>query len=144
MSDYTASFTVDRSPEEVFDAINDVRGWWGEDVEGSNDHVGDEFTYRVQDIHYSKLRVIELVPNQKVVWLVLENHMNFVEDQSEWVGTKIDFEIVRTGDQTQVRFTHVGLIPQHECFEICSDAWGSLLSHSLPSRITTGTGHPYK
>lgn len=55
MNDYTTSFVVDQSPKQVFDAINNVRGWWGEDVEGSNQNVGDEFTYRVQDIHYSKL-----------------------------------------------------------------------------------------
>ena len=82
MNDFTTSFIVDQSAEDVFDAINNVRGWWGENVEGSNANVGDEFTYRVQDIHYSKLRVIQLIPNEKVVWLVLENHMNYVEDQT--------------------------------------------------------------
>lgn len=144
MGDFTTSFVVDKTPEEVFHAINNVRGWWGEDVEGSNDKVGDEFIYRVQDIHYSKLRVIELVPNEKVVWLVLENHMNFVEDQAEWVGTKISFEITSHGDQTELHFAHLGLDPGYECFDVCSNAWGSLMGASLPSLITTGRGHPYK
>ena len=144
MNDFTTSFVVDQTPAEVFAAINNVRGWWGEDVEGSNDKVGDEFTYRVQDIHLSKLRVIELIPNEKVVWLVLENHMNFVDDQTEWVGTKISFDIAGKGDQTEVRFAHLGLVPQYECFDVCSNAWGSLMHSSLPSLIATGTGHPYK
>ena len=144
MNDFTTSFVVDQTSEKVFDAINNVRGWWGEDVEGSNDKVGDEFTYRVQDIHNSKLRVIELIPNEKVVWLVLDNHMNFVEDQTEWVGTTINFEIARKDDQTEVRFAHLGLIPQYECFGVCSNAWGSLMHGSLPRLITTGTGQPYK
>lgn len=143
-ADYKASFVVDQTPEKAFDAINNVRGWWGEDVEGDNTKVGDEFIYRVQDIHYSKLRVIELAPNEKVVWLVLENHMNFVEDQSEWVGTTISFEIARAGSQTEVRFTHRGLTPRYECFDVCSDAWGSLIHRSLPDLITTGAGHPYR
>lgn len=94
--------------------------------------------------HYTKLRVVELVPGKKVVWQVLENHLNFVEDQSEWVGTKISFEIERKGEQTEVRFAHLGLVPQYECFDVCSNAWGSLMHHSLPRLITTGTGHPYK
>ena len=144
MNDFTTSFVVDQSPAEVFEAINNVRGWWGEDVEGSNTNVGDEFKYRVQDVHYSKLRVIERVPNEKVVWLVLENHMNYVEDQTEWVGTTISFDIAEKGDQTEVRFAHLGLLPQFECFGVCSNAWGALMRNSLPSLIATGTGHPYK
>jgi hypothetical protein len=144
MNDFNTSFVVDQSPEEVFEAINNVRGWWGEDVEGSHASVGDEFTYRVQDVHYSKLRVIERIPNEKVVWLVLENHMNHVEDQTEWVGTTISFDIAEKGDQTEVRFAHLGLLPQFECFGVCSNAWGSLMGSSLPSLIATGTGHAYK
>ena len=142
--DFTAIFSVDRTPKDVFDAINNVRGWWGEDVEGNNNNVGDEFRYRVRDIHYSKLKVIERVPNEKVVWLVVDNHLNFVEDQSEWVGTKITFEIAPKGDQTEVRFSHLGLVPQYECFDVCSNAWGSLMHSSLPSLITTGKGNPYR
>jgi len=120
VNDFTTSFVVDQSAGEVFEAINNVRGWWGEDVNGSRAKVGDEFTYRVQDVHYSKLRVVERIPNEKVVWLVLENHMNYVEDQTEWVGTTISFDIAKNGDQTEVRFAHLGLLPQFECFDVCS------------------------
>jgi hypothetical protein len=144
MNTYTTSFVVDQSPETVFTSINDVRGWWGEDVEGNNDTVGDEFTYRVRDIHYSKLRVTELVSNQRITWLVLDNRMKFVADQTEWVGTTISFEIVSKGEQTEVRFAHSGLDPEFECFDVCSNAWGSLMHTSLPSLITTGSGTPYK
>jgi hypothetical protein len=144
--DFTTTFLVDldKTPTEVFAAINNVRGWWGEDVEGSNDNVGDEFTYRVKDVHYSRIKVVELIPNQKVVWLVLDNHLNFVEDQSEWVGTKITFEIAPRGDQTEVRFAHLGLVSQYECFDVCSNAWGSLMHGSLRRLIATGTGNPYR
>jgi uncharacterized protein YndB with AHSA1/START domain len=144
MTDYTTSVTIDRPPQDVFAAINDVRGWWGVDVQGSNARVGDEFTYRVQDIHRSRLRVVELVPGRRVAWLVLENRMNFVRDQTEWVGTTIIFDIVDRGGRTEVTFTHRGLTKRYECFDVCSDAWGSLLHHSLPSLVTTGTGHPYR
>ena len=141
--DFTTTFLVDQSPEVAFDAINNVRGWWGDDIDGSNDNVGDEFTFRVRDIHYSKIKVIELVPNEKVLWLVLDNHFNYVKDQSEWVGTKISFKIASIGDQTEVRFAHLGLVPAFECFDVCSNAWGSLMHDSLRSLIATGTGQPY-
>lgn len=143
MNDFTASFVVDQTPERVFDAINNVRGWWGEDVEGSTDNVGDEFTYRVQDIHYSKLAVIERIPYEKVEWRVLDNHMNFVADQTEWVGSTIRFEIAPASDKTEVRFAHVGLLPENECFAVCSNAWGYLMHGSLQRLITTGRGQPY-
>jgi hypothetical protein len=144
MTDYTISFTVDQSPGDVFDAINNIRGWWGEDVQGSNSSVGDEFTYRVQDVHYCRLKVTELVPAEKVTWLVLENYMTFVEDQTEWVGTTISFEIRQSSHGTEVRFSHLGLKSQFECFDVCSNAWGSLMGISLPSLIRTGTGKPYR
>ncbi len=142
--DFTTTFLVDQSPEVAFDAINNVRGWWGEDIDGSNDNIGDEFTFRVRDIHYSKIKVIELVPNEKVVWLVLDNHFNYVEDQSEWVGTKISFKIASNGDQTEVCFAHLGLVPAFECYDVCSNAWGSLMHGSLRSLIAIGTGQPYR
>jgi len=132
---FTTSFTVDQTPEEAFAAINNVRGWWSGDIEGGTDKLGDEFTYRYQDIHYSKQKLTELVPARKVVWTVLDSRLAFVENQSEWNGTTIVFEIAKAGDQTEVRFTHQGLVPDHECYDDCSNAWGSYINGSLRSLI---------
>jgi hypothetical protein len=139
---YTTTITVDQTPEEAFAAINNVRGWWTGDpgVEGSTDKLGDEFTYRYEDVHYSKQKITELVPGKKVVWLVLDARLNFAKDKTEWKGTKITFEISKKGNQTEIRFTHVGLVPQFECFDSCSDAWGSYINGSLRKLITTGKG----
>src|SRR5512146_1186670 len=111
----THTITVDQTPDAVFAAINNVRGWWSEKL-------GEEFTYRYGNLHYSKQKIVELVPGKKVVWLVVDSKLSFVEDQTEWNGTKITFEISKQGDKTQVRFTHVGLRPNHACFSKCSDA----------------------
>jgi Activator of Hsp90 ATPase homolog 1-like protein len=119
---FTTTFTVDETPDAAFAAINDVRGWWSGELDGSTDKLGEEFTYRYQDIHYSKQRITEFVPGKKVVWLVLDAYLNFVEDESEWIGTEIAFELSQNGEQTEVRFTHVGL-GAYECFDVCSNAW---------------------
>lgn len=139
---YTATFSVDQTPEEVFAAINNVRGWWTGEIKGSTDQLGDEWTYRHGDVHYSKQRVVELVPGQLVVWQVVDASLNFVENKKEWQGTQIRFDITRLGNQTQLRFTHVGLAPHHECYDACSDAWGFYIKGSLRGLITTGQGEP--
>ena len=136
--DFTTMLLVDQTPDEAFTAINDVRGWWtGEPgVEGSADKVGDEFTYRYKDIHYSKQKVTELIPGKKIVWLVTESKLNFIKDKQEWTGTKISFDITKKGNKTGVRFTHVGLGPDIECYGDCSNAWSSYISNSLRDFIT--------
>ncbi len=139
---YTASFTVDQSPKEVFAAINNPRGWWSQAIEGDTDKLGAEFNYHYQDIHRCAFKITEFVPGRKVVWHVLDNYFNFVKDRSEWKGTDVVFETARKGDKTEVRFTHVGLVPAYECYDVCSDAWGSYISGSLRNLITTGKGQP--
>jgi hypothetical protein len=67
---------------------------------------------------------------------------NFTEDETEWKGTAIVFEISRNGEKTELRFAHPGLVPEYECFEVCSNAWGSYIHGSLRSLITTGKGKP--
>ena len=140
---FTTTFLVNQSPEEVFNAVNNVRGWWtGEPgIEGNTDKLGDEFTYRYKDFHYSKQRVTELIPGKKVVWLVTDSKLNFIKDKSEWTGTKISFEISEKNNKTQIRFTHVGLVPGIECYGDCSNAWSSYITGSLRSFITKGKMH---
>lgn len=133
--DYSTVFTVDQSPEEVFGAINNVDGWWEGDNEGNTTKVGDEFVHTYQNDHYCKLKIAELIPEKKVAWHVLENRFSFTADQSEWTGTDIVFEIAKTGDKTKVTFTHIGLAPQLECYEICSGAWDGLMAGNLRNLI---------
>ena len=139
---YTTTFTVDQTPKEAFDAIANVRGWWSGEIEGRTDHLGEEFTYRYEDVHYSKQRITEFVPDEKVVWLVLDAYLSFVEDKTEWNGTKVIFEVAEKGHKTEIRFTHQGLVPEYECYDNCSNAWGFYINSSLRNLITTGKGDP--
>jgi len=139
-SDFTTTFFVNQTPADVFKAVNNVRGWWQGEIEGSTDKLDDEFTYRMKDVHFSKQRIIEMVPDKKVVWLVTDSKLNFINNKSEWAGTKISFEISEINNKTQLRFTHIGLVPQIECYGSCSNAWSRLIQESLFSLITTGEG----
>ena len=144
---YTTAVAIARPPTAVFEAVTDVRGWWSQQVEGRTDQVGAEFSYRGEDAartveHLARIRVTELVPGERVVWRVLDNHMSFIEDQTEWKDTEIRFELTEVDGGTQLRFTHVGLVPTYECFDVCRDAWGLYVRSSLPSLVTTGVGTP--
>jgi len=138
----TISFLVDRSPKEVFDAVNNVRGWWTENLKGNTQKLNDEFEVRFGDVHYSKQKLIEVVPDKKIVWLITESKLNFIKDKSEWTNTRISFDITRQGNKTQVRFTHQGLVPQIECYNACSNAWIDYIQNSLRNLIATGKGKP--
>ena len=139
---YTISYTVDQSPQEVFDAINNVRGWWSGELAGPTDHLGAEFTYRYENLHRSTQRITEFVSGRKVVWHVVDSCIDFVNDKTEWNGTDIIFVITRKGNKTELRFTHAGLVPAVECYGKCVGAWSFYIGESLRDLITTGTGDP--
>jgi len=142
MSDLTYTFTVDRSPAEAFAAICDPRAWWSGDVQGRTDELGAEWSYEVPDLHFTSFRITELVPDRSVAWLVTGSRIEFTEDKEEWTGTTVRFDIVTTGAGTEVRFTHEGLVPQVECYDVCRVAWSEYVNGSLRALIETGTGRP--
>jgi Activator of Hsp90 ATPase homolog 1-like protein len=141
-TDFNTTILVDQTPEEAFKAINNVRGWWSEEIEGNTENINDEFKYHYEDLHEARIKLIEVVPNKKVVWLVMHNYFKFTKDTSEWTNTKISFEISRKDNKTQVRFTHLGLTAEYECFDVCSNAWTHYIQDSLRDLITTGKGQP--
>jgi hypothetical protein len=139
---FTASITVDQTSEEVFKAINNVRGWWSGEIEGNTDKLGGEFTYRYKDMHRSKQKIKEFIPGKRIVWHVTDAELGFVKNKTEWKGTDIIFEIARKGGKTELRFTHAGLVPAFECYGGCSGAWGALVETNLRKLITTGKNQP--
>ena len=78
---FTTTFTVDQTPDEVFKGINNVRGWWSEEIEGTTDKLGAEFTYHDEDGPSLQDENNRIRPRQKVVWLVLDNYFDFTEDK---------------------------------------------------------------
>ncbi|WP_119079916.1 SRPBCC family protein [Chitinophaga alhagiae] len=137
-ANFSTSFLVDQTPQEVFNAINNVRGWWSGEIEGDTAAAGGEFTYRVPGAHYSRQKITAFIPGQKVAWHVLDAELAFVQDKREWKGTDIIFEMAEKGHQTEVRFTHIGLVPAFECYDSCSNAWGMLVNGNLRNFIVTG------
>jgi hypothetical protein len=141
-NNYTTGFTVPLAPEDVFNAVNNVRGWWSEGIVGETDKLGAEFTFQHKNFHRSTHKITEFKPGEKVVWHTIDSHLSFINDKTEWNGTEIIFEITVKGGKTELRFTHAGLVPTAECYGDCSDAWGFYIKESLHKLITTGKGNP--
>jgi len=139
---YTTSFIVDQSPQDVYEAINDVRSWWSGAIEGRTDQLGAEFDYHYKDIHECKIKITELVPGKKVVWHVIDGNLNFVQDTKEWNGTDIVFDIAEGNGRTELTFTHIGLKPNQECYNACVDGWRMYINGSLKRLIESGSGTP--
>lgn len=139
---FNTSILVTKPAEQVFKAINNVKGWWSENIVGDTEKVNDEFFYHYKDVHLCKMRITESVPNKKVVWLVLENEFNFTRDKNEWKGDTIVFTISEQDGKTKLDVTQIGLTPEKECFEVCNDAWTSYIQGSLKNLIETGKGNP--
>lgn len=139
---FTLSLRIDATPQIVFKAILNVRGWWSEEIKGSTDQLNAEFTYSYMDVHRCRIKIIELVPSKRIIWEVLDNYFSFTEDKSEWIGTKIIFEIMEENGQTKLNFIHEGLVPAYECYSACVNGWTQYIMHSLSDLITTGKGQP--
>lgn len=150
-ADYTIALTVRATPQQAYEAITDVAGWWGR-ITGTTTAVGDEFIYVVPGLHYSGFRVTELEPGARIAWLVTGSCLDFIEEKQEWNGTTVEFDLAEADapvdeearGTTRVTFTHRGLVPNVECYGVCTDAWGMFVRSSLKSFIETGTGMPYE
>jgi hypothetical protein len=123
----------------VFNCINDVSKWWSKDFEGSSISLNDEFVICHPGRHYSKQKLIEVIPGKKVVWLVTDSELDWLEkDKHEWTNTKMVFELIPKDDKTIINFTHEGLMPEKECYDRCEQGWNMVIRECLVNFITDG------
>ena len=141
MKNYHRTITVNALPEEVMQKISQVNLWWAKNVKGKTEKLNDKFTVDFGET-YVDFEIIELVPNQKVVWKVTDCNLHWIKAKKEWNGTEVVFEIFKKGNATQIDFTHIGLIPGVECYNDCEVGWNGHLTNSLVKFINEGMGMP--
>jgi hypothetical protein len=139
---YHTSITADIPQSEAFDKIGRVPEWWGTDFQGQSRNVGDVFTVRFQSGDVYTIKIVEVVPVNKVVWQVIDSSRPSLKDTNEWTGTQIVCEISSQSHATQIDMTHVGLVPDLECYDVCSQGWDFLIDKSLLNLITDNKGNP--
>jgi hypothetical protein len=146
---FTTTLNLSQNPETVFNHINDVSKWWTKDAEeiaskhptefeGRSAKLNDEFILRHGTNHYSRQKLIEVIPNKKVVWQVTDSKLHWIKgNKEEWTGTTIIFDLSPQGGKTVLTFTHQGLTPQLECYEHCIHFWNMVIKEWLIKSITS-------
>ena len=125
------------SPEAAYDALSTIPGlshWWTTDTRGKS-KVGEVIQFRFGSGGFD-MKVLELQPGKRVLWEV-------VDGPSEWIGTKISFDLKRNDDGwTILLFKHAGWKEPVEFMHHCSTKWAVFLL-SLKSLLETGKGAPW-
>lgn len=138
---YRVAIEVSTSPKDVFNhLLHDVGKWWPEDVEGETDKLNNEFVFRSGESHFSRNKVIELVPDRRVVWFVTESIRK--TDNFEWTGTKMIFDITPKGENTLVQYTYDGPVREDELTrlaQICDLVIKEMLYNFIAERNTKHT-----
>lgn len=139
---YTSSISVNSIAKEVFQRITRVSEWWSENIEGNTKNLNDIFTIRFVFGDSFVMKIVEIVPEKKIVWQVIDCNLTWVKDPQEWKGTHIHFDIAGKKNSVQVTFTHIGLVPEIECYKGCVGGWNQYISESLLQFLTDGKGKP--
>ncbi|MFI5153611.1 MAG: SRPBCC domain-containing protein [Chitinophagales bacterium] len=141
--DYQSSFAVKVPSGEAFQGIANVAGWWTENIEGHTSNLNDEFTVRFGDT-FVNFKVTESKPGKRMIWLVTDCYLHWLKDKTEWTGTKVVWEISLGNQGTEITMTHVGLVPNIECFKSCKSGWDAYFKGSLFKLLTEKKGKPEK
>lgn len=128
----------DKSPAEVYAGLRQAGKWWSKDFAGQSSELNDQFTIHHPGQHYSKHQVVEMVPDKKIAWLTTDSTLYWLQNQHEWTGTKMIFELTPEGNNTVLHFTHEGLTPGKECYTRCEAGWNMIIRQRLAAFINEG------
>jgi hypothetical protein len=139
--DYNATITVNTTAKEAFGKIAQVGDWWAKEFTGKAEKPNDTFTIRFGDT-FVDFKITEVIPDTKIVWYVADSFLPWLSNKTEWNNTEVVFEISSTNNQTKIDFTHVGLVPEIECYERCEKGWTRFVTVSLAKFLNEGKGLP--
>ncbi len=134
---YTTTFRVHATPEEVYAAINDPRAWWDGEFEGSTDSVGDEFTYRYEDLHTARSARDEPDPERTAsAGSSSKAGRRSSRRRDEWAGRRSSSTSRRPA--TRPRFASPTSVScrASSATTSCSGAWSHYVNDSLPQLVT--------
>lgn len=136
---YTITIELARPAVSVFNCLLQVPKWWSKDFEGRCEKLDDEFIIHHSGQHFSRQKLIEVIPGEKLVWAVIASELSWLQgNKQEWTNTNMVFEVAGKGGKTLLHFTHEGLVPAMECYERCKDGWNLVIKQWLYHYIMDG------
>lgn len=146
MNSYKCDLLLATPAEKVYEALTTQRGieeWWTATSEVGT-AVGELISIRFGPT-FKTMRIEVLRPNTEVRWHVTDAQLVApgLTRTNEWIGTTIAFQLTPQPDYaTRLTLEHIGLTPEVECYELCSQGWRQFLA-SLKRYVETGKGTPY-
>ena len=144
LQDFSYRLMVNASAPEAMEKISRVNLWWAKKFKGSAAKLNDEFSvyFGGPDDTFVDFKISEVIPGKKVVWLVTDCNLHWIDDKKEWKNTEVIYTLTEKEGKTQIDFVHKGLNPESECYESCKPGWTHHLKDSLQKLIDNGTGFP--
>jgi hypothetical protein len=140
---YSTSINVNTTIKEVQRGISNVSEWWTKNFEGNANRLNDKFTVRFGKT-FVDFNIREFIPDKKIVWSVTDCYLDWLNNKKEWNSIEIVWEISGNGKSTKINMTHVGLVPEVECYNDCRKGWDFYVNESLFKLLTEGKGIPDK
>lgn len=126
MADYTATICCPVAKDRIYRAITlEMSNWWA-DMSSPFRKIGDTAKTDFGVESYWVFKAVTLKDSNLVELECCESHMvsDGLQNPKEWLGTVLRYEITEeSASSTQVTFTHIGLKPEIECYEICKKGW---------------------
>jgi hypothetical protein len=135
---YHRAIEVNATAEETMKKIGQVNFWWKKDFSGNAEKLNDKFTVPFGETSFVDFIISEMLTNKKVVWSVTNCYLPWFNDKTEWNNTKVVFELSEGKGKTTIDFTHIGLVPEVECYDVCEKGWDGHISESLVKFINEG------
>lgn len=135
MKDYNATLTSSHNAEVIFKTITEEMSNWWAPMSGKFVNLGDQASIRFGENSYWSFEASTLNKPSRVVLTCNGAHhiCDNLSDKSraEWLGTKLVFEITEEQENSHINFTHIGLVPELECFDECKAGWDHYFLGSL-------------
>lgn len=139
---YHKTILVDASAEEAMKKISRISHWWRKDFIGDAGRLNNKFTVPFGEhngeISFVNFIVSEMIPNKKVVWKVTDCNLPWLKDKKEWNNTEVVFELSEADGGTKIDITHIGLVPEIECYDVCEKGWNGHITEGLTKFINEG------